>query len=79
MFILLELVDLDQPKLLALSEQEIQKTLDRVFVQKYFESQIADEYVNSGDFENLRQFLTYDERYMLNSYPDYKSYLRFRD
>lgn len=81
MFILLELIELSEGDLLTLSEEAIKATLDRIFVKKYFECSAAEEMAGREDglFPLLSEFLTYDNRYMLNSYPDYKRFLRYRN
>jgi len=76
MLILMELVQLVGPELLRLEQGQVKEYLDQIFARKHFSSSIASSLSERDEFSLLLFCLSYDERYLLNSYPDYAQHLK---
>jgi hypothetical protein len=79
--VLLELTKLPHEELLNLTPENIKEYLDLIFVPKHFETELSKELTEQEGsiLSLLGHFLTYDDRYLLNEFPDYKEYLNFQN
>lgn len=81
LLVLLELTKLPHEELLNLTPENIKEYLDLIFVPKHFETELSKELTEQEGsiLSLLGHFLTYDDRYLLNEFPDYKEYLNFQN
>ena len=76
MLILMELAQLPGSDLLQLDQGQVKEYFDKIFARKHFSSSTASSLSERDEFSLLSFCLSYDERYLLNSYPDYAQHLK---
>ena len=74
--VMLELIELTPADLLNMKKETVKDKLDAIFMKKHFSSKTLTNLQKSENLELLSNVVNYDDRYLLNPFPDYSQFLK---